>query len=447
MPFLTRRAPLVLAAVALAVALGACSRDAPRADAPDLPDSLPEAGVATGTLYGRVTTHDGDVYEGPLRWGRGEEAFWEHAFNGVKAENPWAASVPAEALPGRREPTTVFGVEVPWGRPDVDLERPFMARFGDVARVEARGEGLRDVVGEGYDPTVRVTLKSGTAVDLDRLSSSDFDDGVRVWDARRGRVDLGAREVRSVEFLPGDSGDLPDRLYGTVRTDAGDFTGALQWDRELSLGRDRLTGQTADGALSLPFDAIRTVARGADGGVRVTTRDGGEAALSGTRATGRGHRGVTVDDPRVGRVLVPWAAFRSLELGRAGPSLAYADFPAGRPLSGSVTTRDGRRLAGRLVYDLDESETTETLDAPADGVDYSIPFGRIASIALADGGRATVTLRDGTALALDRSGDLGAGNGGLLVFADGEDRPAYVAWAEVERVDLDAPPEGGAERP
>jgi len=38
---------------------------------------------------------------------------------------------------------------------------------------------------------------------------------------------------------------------------------------------------------------------------------------------------------------------------------------AGRPLTGKVITRSGRRLAGRLVYDLDESETTETLDAPS----------------------------------------------------------------------------------
>ena len=45
-----------------------------------------------------------------------------------------------------------------------------------------------------------------------------------------------------------------------------------------------------------------------------------------------------------------------------------------------MTTRGARRLTGRLVYELDESETTETLDAPSQGVDYTIPFGLIASI-------------------------------------------------------------------
>jgi hypothetical protein len=37
---------------------------------------------------------------------------------------------------------------------------------------------------------------------------------------------------------------------------------------------------------------------------------------------------------------------------------------------------------GRLVHDLDESETTETLDALSLGVDYTGPFGLIASIVL-----------------------------------------------------------------
>ena len=32
-----------------------------------------EEGESTGTLYGRVTTTGGGVYEGPLRWGGGED--------------------------------------------------------------------------------------------------------------------------------------------------------------------------------------------------------------------------------------------------------------------------------------------------------------------------------------------------------------------------------------
>jgi hypothetical protein len=112
---------------------------------------------------------------------------------------------------------------------------------------------------------------------------------------------------------------------------------------------------------------------------------------------------------------------------------------------GSVTTRDGRRLAGRLVYDLDESETTETLDAPSQGVDYTIPFGLIASIVLPDSDerddrRVRVTLHNGEQLRLELTGDLGEGNAGMLIFVDGSQRPEYMPWTDVEQIDFQRPP-------
>ena len=448
----------VVVLVALVAGYRALGQDGDPAAAPPIagvPSTAEEEGP--GSLYGRVVTYGGAVHEGRLRWGGNEEAFWGHTFNGVKDENPWAVHVPAERLTGGRRPT-VFGVEVPWGEREADLGRPFMVRFGDIARIEARGSGVQAVLESGveFDPDVRVTLKSGAVFDLDRLSASDFDDGVRVWDGRRGVVDLGPREIRAVELLPAprpasaaDRPHGPGRLHGTVRTRQGDFTGFLQWDREEALGRDELVGRTERGERRLRFDAVRSIARRPSGGSLVTLLDGREVVLSGTSKTDRGNRGVYVDDPRYGRVLVSWDAFERVDFSPGGPGPAYDDFLPSRPLTGSVTTRDGRRLAGRLVYDLDESETAETLDAPSGGVDYTLPFGLVASglvasIALSDGGgrggAATVTLWSGEGLALERAGDLGEGNAGLLVFADGRERPEYVPWADVGRVEFDRPP-------
>lgn len=410
---------------------------------------------APGFLYGRVSTYDGSVYEGRLRWGGGEEAFWGDYFNGVKDVNPWAAYTPLDEAAEER--SGFFGIEFPWEEPRVDLSRPFMARFGDIARIEARGDGVRGMIEDRaeFDPDVRVVLKSGAVFDLDRLSASDFDDGVRVWDGERGVVDLGPREVRSIELLPtAPLAAAPDRLYGTVRTRQGEFTGFLQWDREAAVGRDRLVGRTSSGEVGLRFDAVRAIIRRPDGDSQVTLADGREVVLSGTRAVGSGNRGVYVDDPRYGRVLVSWDAFERVDFrpgsgGPGGTGPAYGDFLPGRPLTGRVTTRAGRRLDGRLVYDLDESETTETLDAPAGGVDYTVPFGLIASVALPEsGGRggaaATLTLRSGESLALERAGDLGDSNAGVLVFADGRESPEYVPWTDVERIDFDASPDAAA---
>jgi hypothetical protein len=82
------------------------------------------------------------------------------------------------------------------------------------------------------------------------------------------------------------------------------------------------------------------------------------------------------------------------------------------------------------------------MDAPSQGVNFNIPFERIASIALpaADqrgAQRATVTLHTGERIHLEYSGDLGEENAGVLVFTDGAPRqPAYVPWSEVERIAL-----------
>ncbi|HWQ52958.1 MAG TPA: hypothetical protein VN442_04685 [Bryobacteraceae bacterium] len=294
---------------------------------------------------------------------------------------------------------------------------------------------------------MRVTLKSGTVFDLNRFSASDFDDGVRVWDGRRGVVNLDSLRIRAIELLPGPRvGAAPDRLHGVVRTRQGDeFSGFIQWDREECVGSDELDGHTADGQRRMRFDAIRSIGRRSRDSSLVTLLDGREMVLSGTRAVGQDNRGVYVDDARYGRVLVSWDAFERLEFRPDGSGPAYGDFPPGGPLTGSVTTRAGRRLAGRLVYDLDESEVTETLDAPSQGVDYTIPFGLIASIVLPSPEergtrRARVTLHSGEELHLEGTGDLGKGNAGMLIFIDGRQRPEYVPWTDVEQVALDRPP-------
>jgi hypothetical protein len=392
--------------------------------------AAPKTDAHADLLYGRITMDDGVVYEGRLRWGGDQEALWGNYFNGVKNANPWAALAPADQLPTRREPIAFFGLEIAgWTRP-IDLTRPFMARFGDIAHIDPRGRDLR------------VTLKSGSLFHLDRFGADDMNDGVRVWDRKRGVVDLGEWHIQTIEFLANASPSAASpSLYGTVRTRQGEFTGFLQWGREQCLGEDELHGRTAVGDGTLRFDTIRSIARGSGDSAIVTLIDGPTVMLSSTRETGQNNRGIYVDDRRYGRVLISWDAFDRVDfsVGPSGP--AYSDFPAGRALSGNVMTRSGRRLAGRLVYDLDESETTDTLDAPLHGVDYTIPFALVASIVPPGPGdagaqRGKVTLQSGEELLLEAAGDLGAENAGLLVFADGNQRPEYVPWNEVVRIEL-----------
>lgn len=386
-----------------------------------------------GFLYGRITSADGTTHEGRLRWGLHQEAFWGDYFNGFKNQNPWAAYVPPERLRKEPRPFKIFGITIASREEQIDLVRPLMARFGDITRIELLGRN------------VWVTLKSGTVFDADWYSSNDLDDGVRVWDGSGSVLDLGARQIRAIDFLPAATASaVPQRLHGTVRTRQGDFTGFVQWNRNQGIGADELSGRTADGNLKLRFDTLRSIARHSNDSSLVTLLDRREIVLSGSREAGKDNLGIYVDDRRYGRVLISWDAFERLDFSPGGSGPAYGDFPPGQPITGRVTTRDGRHLAGRLVYDLDESETTETLDAPSQGVTYTIPFGLIASIVLP--GReergtqyAKVKLHNSEELQLERSGDLGEGNGGMLIFVEGSQRPEYVGWADVEHLDFHRP--------
>jgi hypothetical protein len=386
-----------------------------------------------GFIFGRVTTDDGAIYEGRLRFGGDEEAFWGDYFNGSKADNPWVAHAPLEKLT-ERSPLEIFGVEILQWEQQINLARPFMVRFGDIARIEPKGRDLQ------------VTLKSGTTFHLDLWAADDFADGVRVWDARRGVLDFDEGQIRSIDFLAaGRPGTISDQLHGTVRTRERSFTGFIQWDRQKGVASDELKGLSADGERSLRFDTIRSIERKSSNSALVTLRDSKEIVLSEIGEGGPDNRGTTyVDDRRYGRVLVSWNAFERVDFTPGGSSPAYSDFPAGRPLTGEVTTSDGRRLAGRLVYDLDESETTETLDAPSQGVDYTLLFGLIASITLPapeerPPGRAKLTLHIGEGLQLDLNGDLAKGNAGMLVFVDGRKQAEYVRWTDIKQIRFDRP--------
>jgi hypothetical protein len=325
----------ILVFLALAAGHRAPERDADPGTAAAPPTAPATTETREGFLYGRVTAEDGTIYEGRLRFGGDEEALWGNYFNGFKEENPWVGNAPLERLPKERLSMEIFEIEIAVAR-RFDLGRPFMARFGDITRIEPHGRDLQ------------VTLKSGTVFHLDRYAADDFADGVRVWDGSGRVVDLRERQIRSIEFLPaarlGSAPFAPSLLYGTVRTPQGEFTGLVQWDREACVGSDKLNGRTADGEVSLRFDAIGSIARRSRGGALVTLLDGREIGLSDTRRDGRGNRGMYVDDPRYGRVLISLSASISARPTPAPPtvtSLRAARSRAASPPGPAATSPAG----------------------------------------------------------------------------------------------------------
>jgi hypothetical protein len=381
------------------------------------------AADTSGFLYGAITTKSGQVHEGRLRWGT-EESFWGDLFNSSKADLPRLDEVPGDRRE-RRHTLNLFGFEIALSDHG-SSGRQFVARFGDIDRIEVTGR----------DDAV-VVLKSGRRVEVEG-GSNDLggDTEIAVWDASLGQVELEWRKIDRIQFRPAPR-DLPvadHRLYGVVHTDAGDFRGWIQWDQDECLSTDELDGETRDGDLEIPMGNIRTIEPRGRRSSLVVLRDGRELELSGTNDVDSDNRGIFVEDERFGRVLVSWDAFERAEFSDPpGSGPAYATFTAGKPLRGTVTTRAGRKLTGRLVYDLDEEGTAELLSGERRGIEYYIPFAMIASVTPTGSDRSRIELVNGQKLELESSADIGKGNAGVLVLAKGK-RPAYVPWEEVERI-------------
>ena len=389
------------------------------------------AGGDEGFLYGRLTTRDGKTYEGRLRWDD-EEAFWGDFFNSSKEENPWVDEAPRFARQQPRHSIELFGIQIGSFDHGGHDSRQFVSRFGDIARIEPRG---------GDDVTV--TLKDGTVFELEG-GSNDVESKVRVWDAGLGEASVEWRRIRSIVFLPAPArlASAEPRLYGKVTTREGDFTGFVQWDQEECVGSDELDGETDGGDdVSLRMETIRSIERRSSDSSTVTLADGRRLVLADTNDVDHSNRGIYVEDPRYGRVLVDWKAFERVDFSRGGSGPGYAAYRSGAKLAGMVTTVDGRKLVGRLVYDLDESETTEMLDGERRHLSYSIPFALVASV-VPRGDAARVTLRSGEELMLEDTTDVSEDNAGMLVFEPKHAKPTYVRWDEVERVDFITPGKG-----
>merc|ERR1712130_634958 len=69
-------------------------------------------------IYGKLTTIDGDVYTGQIRWGK-EEAYWTDIFNGTKEDNEnyrYLTREDKEALRDKSRDRNRWGnVWVSWG--------------------------------------------------------------------------------------------------------------------------------------------------------------------------------------------------------------------------------------------------------------------------------------------------------------------------------------------
>ena len=380
---------------------------------------------ARGRIHGTVTTHAGSRYTGLIRWG-GQEAFWDDLFQSAKLDLPYASYAKQVEEPDDSEwwwqaaaRKLAQAVDPAKGR------RVFVARFGDIARIEVVGGNA-----------AVVTMRSGTSY---RVSGYANDVGatLTVTDAELGEVEVAWGRVDVVEFSPAPPGAVfaGFRLSGTVAAGSHRLTGFIQWDEDEGLSTDRLDGGAQDGRVSIPFGTITSIEQRSATSAQVSLADGRVLLLKGTNDVNAENRGILVEDPRYGRVRVPWRCFRRAELARPdGSGLGYDQFATPKRLRGTVTGTDGATHVGRIHWDLDASESWEMLDGTIGGIGYSIPFSTVSSLERT-GSATIVTLTGGEELRFDVAEAAAVPPVGVVIEPDG-DAETFLPWSKVRRINL-----------
>lgn len=381
-----------------------------------------------GFIYGRVTTIDDDVYEGPLRWGK-EEVYWTDIFNAGKEDNEnieYLSRREYDDLERRRK--SYVGRVVHWSWDwdwDRDFSHQFGCQFGELRRMVVTGRNR-----------INVELQNGVMMELTGEGYNDVGTKIRVIDQEMGEVELRWSRVDQVEFLSTPKKikrKFGEPLYGTVETRDDKFTGYIQWDHDERVGTDELDGDTRDGDLSIEFGRIESIERDG-GGSTVVLKSGRELYLDGSNDVGSGHRGVIVTTD-FGRVDIKWREFEKVTFTKApGSGESYGSFKNQQELMGTVVDEDGKSYKGKIVYDLDEAYDFEILHGEdRNEIEYLIPFDKIASITPRGYNESEVSLKNGNKLRLEESQDVSEDNTGVLIFEDKND-PTYVRWGDIQEI-------------
>jgi len=242
----------------------------------------------------------------------------------------------------------------------------------------------------------------------------------------------------------GDSG----RIYGKVYTQDDEiYEGRIRWDDHETFWDDILDAtksgssrgerpsqqverrieilgikiswtedQEADGhrRFGIRLGRLRSIKRRSRNSAVLELKDGSRIRVSSSGTDiGSANRGIVVDDQDVGRVTIDWADFEKVVFSPE-PMHEAKDEDDWR-LYGTLTTWDGRDFQGFIMWDNDESLSSDILDGESRGEEMEIPFSKIRAIERKSSSSAMVELTSGKKLRLRDSNDVNDENKGIFV--------------------------------
>ncbi|MEM1322268.1 MAG: hypothetical protein AAGG75_18545 [Bacteroidota bacterium] len=386
-----------------------------------------------GYIYGKITTFDNETYTGQIRWGK-EEAFWTDMFDASKIFNENTEYLSKEEFKDLAERKVES-----WGRwkngknneemmAQVDFTHQLSCQFGEIKSLDMRRY-----------KRVELTFRNGARFRVSGENYNDIGTEIRMYDPQKGEVELNWTEVVLIEFMspPADfKSAIGTAIYGTVRTQQGDFSGFIQWDKDERMSSDKLDGRTKSGKKSIEFSDIALIEKW-DKGANVKLHSGEEFYTYGTNDVNAENRGILITNEEIGRVEIDWSDFIEVSFSQQpeGSLKPYNQFKDPAALRGIVRTNSGKTLRGNIVFDLDEEFDFEMLNGEQGDSEYHIPFRNIKKIVPQGKRQSTVILRSNHTIKLDSSQDVNSKNDGLLVFDDGKD-PEYVSWKDLKEIEF-----------
>jgi len=393
--------------------------------------SAPDVPADSGSrIYGRVTTVDGDVFEGLIRWDKNEGS-WVDILNGNK-ELRKTNSDRRRKYGDRERSIELFGITIAKTGGSFD--------WGNVAQSGMRFGHLKtlEVIG---DDAARLTTKSGETVELEG-GSTDIGTGVReivVEDQDEGEIELVWDDIEKIEFSQGQSSLVSNygpRLYGTLTTRRGDeYTGYVCWDIDELFARDILDGDEKGRRRKIKFGKIKSIERYSSNGATVILDNGDELLLRGTNDVDGSNGGIIISDLGFGQVVVKWDEFDRLDFHDEPNGARYDDFDGGHALQGTVYTEDGDSYEGTIRWDDDEEYSWEILDGEYRDVDFDVEFGLIKQIEKRSYRSSIVTVWDGRSFRLRGSNDVDEDNKGIFITTAGGDE-VEVDWEDFDRIEF-----------
>ena len=314
------------------------------------------------------------------------------------------------------------------GRRDTPPEHEFSCRFGNIRSIRVIG-----------DKRIELGVKGGNVIELERGRSLAIGNWIAV-EPRNGKIENVVWEhISEIVFsaAPNSINEPKDHpIAGIVETPYGMYKGLIQWDLDENSQESLLDGRAESSWVSVAFKNIGSI-KSLGNSSLVTLHSGRELCMWGENDVNATNRGIAINMPSIGQVIVGWhdfKLFRAIPLDQLNLPV-YDDFRAPERLFGRVETRDGRSLEGVLVYDLDEAMDFELLDGQNGNISYRIPFKYVREIEPKNYKYTWVKLSGGTELVLGGMYDVMATNDGILIFRTGGE-VVYVRWRDVKRIEL-----------